>query len=255
MRNIFFAVCLIGLSSSLFGQAVLDDNHHGDPPFILEEGWISLINGKDLGGWKYQDENKAGSWIATKGVFWDKSNRKLLKTLSDTGDRIVNLPFEGGAGNIFSTLTAGDMELYVEYMIPDSAGSGIYVHGMYELQIWNSYGIEPRLPSDKTGTLYSYANRQGAVVPTVRAERPQGHWNAFHIWFQAPRFDASGKKIENAKFLRVLFNGELIHENQERLEGTHACLEIPEAKENPVVMLQGGYGSVAFRNIYVKPLK
>jgi len=88
----------------------------------------------------------------------------------------------------------------------------------------------------------------------VRAERPQGHWNAYHIWFQAPKFDASGKKIENAKFIRVLLNGLLIHENQERREGTHACLEIPEAVKNPVVMLQGSYGSVAFRNLYVKPL-
>jgi len=230
-------------------------NHHGDPPYLLEEGWIPLINGVDMKGWKYLDEQKAGSWTAAKGVFWDQvAEPKSLKAVSGDGDRLVNLPFEGGAGNIISTETVGNMELYVEFMIPEGSDAGVYVHGLYELQIWDSYGIEPRLQASKTGTLTYYNNRQDAVFPLLRAEKPHGQWNAFHIWFQAPKFDTSGEKIENAKFLRVLLNGELIHENQERIEGAHACPEIPEATKNPVVMLQGGYGPVAFRNIYVKHL-
>ncbi len=255
--SLSFIVCFM---TGLFGQAVLNDNHHGDPPYLLEKGWISLINGRDMGGWKYQDEKKADTWTAAKGIYWDQAtNPKLLKAVSGTGDRIVNLPREGGASNIISMETVGDMELYVEFMIPEGSNSGVYVHGLYELQIWDSYGKEPRLQTDKTGALYYYVNRRthgvdGSVIPAIRAERPHGQWNAYHIWFQAPKFDASGKKIENAKFLRVLLNGELIHENQERMEGTTACLEIPEAAKNPVVMLQGDHGSVAFRNIYVKPL-
>ena len=256
MRTDFFILYFLFVITGMYSQTVLNDNHHGDPPYLFEEGWIPLINGEDLEGWNYVDESKVDSWTATKSIFWDQStNPNLLKAVPGAGDRLVNLPFEGGASNLVSVETAGDMELYIEYMIPENSGSGIYVHGLYEFQIWNSYGIEPRFPTDQTGTLYSYADRQGAILPKVRAERPQGQWNAFHIWFQAPRFDSSGKKIENAKFLRVLLNGQTIHENQERIEGTHACLEIPEAAQNPVVMLQGGYGSVAFRNIYVKPLK
>ena len=265
------------ISASLFGQeqarpqvqnqavrviGTPNVNHHGDLPFLLEDGWIPLINGKDMGGWKFQNESKADSWTAAKGVYWDQATDvKLLKPIGNTGDRIVNLPREGrdgSASNIITMETAGDMELYVEYMIPEGSNAGVYLHGLYELQIWASYGIEPRLLTDRTGSLYHYADRtlgvDGQVAPLVRAERAQGQWNAYHIWFQAPKFDASGKKIENAKFLRVLLNGVLIHENQERLGGTTACLDIPEAAKNPICMLQGDHGSVAFRNVYYKPI-
>ena len=269
MRVHFLTVFFICVSASLFGQGqnrsqeikVIgspDLNHQGDPYYLLEEGWRPLINGKDLKGWKFQDEKKTDSWSATKGVYWDQvTDPRLLKAVSGMGDRLVNLPYEGGASNLISTETVGDMELYIEFMIPEGSDAGIYVHGLYEMQIRSGYGIEARLKIDKTGALGYYNDRRldDAVSPKVRAERPQGHWNTVHIWFHAPRFDVSGKKIENAKFLRVLLNGELIHENQDRKEGTHACLEIQEAEKNPVVMLQGSYGSVAFRNIYVKPLK
>jgi hypothetical protein len=88
----------------------------------------------------------------------------------------------------------------------------------------------------------------------VNASRPPGHWQSYQIWFRAPRFDASGKKIENAKFIRVLFNGILVQENVEVDGGTRAHMEIPEAATNPL-MLQGDHGPVAYRNIYWRPLR
>jgi hypothetical protein len=60
-------------------------------------------------------------------------------------------------------------------------------------------------------------------------------------------------KLENARFLRVLHNGILIHENEEVSGPTRASLEMPEAPTNPL-MLQGDHGPVAFRNLRVRPL-
>jgi hypothetical protein len=94
----------------------------------------------------------------------------------------------------------------------------------------------------------------GGIGPKARADRPPGQWQSLHYWFQAPRFDASGKKIANATFLRILHNGQLIHENVERRGPTVASMKIPEAPTNPI-MLQGDHGAVAFRNIYVRPLR
>jgi len=91
-------------------------------------------------------------------------------------------------------------------------------------------------------------------VPHERADRPPGQWQSLHYWFQAPRFDASGKKIAPAKFLRILHNGQLIHESVPRLGPTIASMDIPEASRNPL-MLQGDHGAVAFRNIYIRPLR
>ena len=94
----------------------------------------------------------------------------------------------------------------------------------------------------------------GGVAPRVNASKPPGQWQSFHIWFRAPRFDSSGKKTEKARFLKVVHNGVTIHENVE-LEGpTRASMTTPESPAGPL-MLQGDHGPVAYRNIYLRPLR
>ena len=77
---------------------------------------------------------------------------------------------------------------------------------------------------------------------------------AFLIRFRAPRFDASGKKTANARFVRVSHNGVVVHENIDVDGPTRASLETPEAAEGPL-MIQGDHGPVALRNIYARQLK
>ena len=92
----------------------------------------------------------------------------------------------------------------------------------------------------------------GGSAPRVNASRAPGQWQSFHVWFRAPRFDPSGRKIENARFLRVLHNGVPVQENVEVEGPTRAAMDIPEAAENPL-MLQGDHGPVAYRNLYIRP--
>jgi hypothetical protein len=91
-------------------------------------------------------------------------------------------------------------------------------------------------------------------VPLVNASRKPGEWQSFYAWFRAPRFDASGKKIENAKFIRVLHNGVLVQDNVEAEGPTRSAMNLPEAPLNPL-MIQGDHGPVAYRNMYVRPLR
>ena len=242
--------------------AMNDGSDHGDPPFLTESGWRPLLNGKDLDGWQLVDPTKPGKWITTSGVVWGGTlNPGLLTGLPTPGDRIVNTDVEprGNASNLYTTEKFGDIELYVEFMVAAHSNSGVYMHGLYETQIWDSWGFVPRLLTDQCGAMYHYNGGpingvDGGVGPKARADRPPGQWQSFHFWFQAPRFDESGKKIANAKFIRILHNGQVIHENVERLGPTTAAMKIPEAATNPI-MLQGDHGAVAFRNIYVRPLR
>ena len=261
-------VCSVAALSFLFrGMAadmpvIYDGWDHGDPPFMLEDGWKPLLNGTNLDGWTFVNPRGASNWMATTAVAWGGTNnpRVLIGRPDKPGGTIVNTARPGGASQLMCNVKMGDFELWVEFMIPKVSNSGVFLHGLYEMQIWDSFGIVPALETDRTGALYHYeggpiSGQDGGTVPLVRAERDHGQWNSYHVWYQAPRFDASGKKIQPAMVLRALCNGQLIHENKVRLGRTQASQNMPEAAINPVVMLQGDHGFVAFRNIYVRPLR
>ena len=68
---------------------------------------------------------------------------------------------------------------------------------------------------------------------------------------RAPRFDATGKKVENARFLRVMINDTLLHENVEVSSPTRGALSDVEVPMGPL-RLQGDHGPVAFRHMLVR---
>jgi Domain of Unknown Function (DUF1080) len=197
-----------------------------------------------------------GAAHATRAAFWDGKNApKELMRLSGPGGRIANGP-KGAVSNIVTTRKFGDVELYLEFLIPAKSNSGVYLHGLYEVQVFDSFGVEHPKYSDCGGNLRALdrQQRRWGTPPLVNANRRPGEWQSFHIWFQAPRFDAAGKKVANASFVRVLQNGILVHENVEAEGPTRSGLKIPEGAENPL-MLQGDHGPVAYRNIYIRPLR
>lgn len=87
----------------------------------------------------------------------------------------------------------------------------------------------------------------------MNASKPAGDWQTFDITFRAPRFDAEGKKTENAKFIKVLHNGQLIHENIEMTGPTRGAKIPGEAATGPI-LIQGDHGSVAYRKLTITPL-
>jgi hypothetical protein len=131
----------------------------------------------------------------------------------------------------------------------------VYLHGLYEVQILDSYGAE-KIGVHDCGAIYErWINEKGVggSAPLVNASRPPGEWQSFHIWFRAPRFDGTGKKVEDARFLKVEHNGIVIQRDVIVPGPTRASLDISEASQNPL-MLQGDHGPVAFRNMYVRKL-
>ena len=164
---------------------------------------------------------------------------------------------QGRTVNLVSDEKFGDIELYVEFMVAKGSNSGVYLHGLYEVQIFDSYGSsEPITSSDAGGLYHQWIDNKGVggSAPTRNASRRPGEWQSYQIWFRAPRFDASGRKTANARILRVVFNGLSVQGDFEEPGPTRAHMEIPEAPTNPL-MLQGDHGPVAFRNIYWHPLR
>jgi hypothetical protein len=250
------ALLLCALALSLAGQQFNDGYAHGDAPFLIEPGWTPLFTGPDLAGW--HGYGKAPSeWQTCKAILWDPLlGPRNLRCLGGRGDRMLNGP-NNKTVNFVTDRKFGDIELYLEFMLAKGSNSGVYLHGLYEVQVFDSFAaLNPPSSSDGGGIYHRWIDNQGVggSAPRVNANRPPGDWQSYHIWFQAPRFDAAGKKVKNARFVRVLYNGIQVQQNVDVEGPTRANMDLPEAPENPL-MLQGDHGPVAFRNIYFRALR
>jgi hypothetical protein len=85
-------------------------------------------------------------------------------------------------------------------------------------------------------------------APRQNVSKAPGLWQHLKVSFQAPRFDDSGVKIEDAKILYLWLNGLLIQENIVLSGPTRGSFDTKESAKGPL-RLQGDHGSVAFRNI------
>lgn len=241
-------------ATTLSAQKLPDLYHsesYGDPPFLIEEGWTPLLNGQNLDGWTGRD-GAAHEWLTARAVWSGRIfNPTHLNAKAGPGDRIVNGP-NGRTADFVTTNKFGDVELYLEFMTAHTSNSGVYIHGLYEVQIFDSYGFQGPLMVGDCAGIYEGEGSHGSP-PLVNASLAPGSWQSLHIWFKAPRFDASGKKTANARILRVLLNGMLVQREFELPGPTLGHLSIPEAAQNPL-MLQGDHGAIAFRSIYVRTL-
>jgi len=238
-------------------SVVQDGEAHGDPPYLIEEGWEPLLNGTDLTGWRACDGSGTTEWYTTRFVRYERilGPTQLSGRPAPSGV-MLNGP-AGRTGNLCTDRRLGDVELYLEFMIAKGSNSGVYLHGLYEMQIFDSWGSLDEMSSSDAGAIYHrwIDNRGvGGSAPRVNAARRPGEWQSYQAWFRAPRFDASGRKTQPARFLKVLLNGQAVQSDVDIDGPTRASLEIPEASQNPL-MLQGDHGPVAFRNLYVRALR
>jgi hypothetical protein len=215
-------------------------------------GGTKLFNGKDLAGWKFKDEAGAKAWKVVPDAILDPADPKKLVPADATATGgasstgvLLRGPFDHGS-DVYTEQTFGDCELHVEFLVPKGSNSGVYLMGEYEVQVLDSYGKpDDQLGQGDVGAIYS------AAKPSKNASKAPGEWQTFDITFQAPRFDANGKKTQNAKFLSVKLNGQEIQSNVEVKSSTGGALTGKERPTGPL-LFQGDHGIVAFRNVSVK---
>ena len=209
-----------------------------------------MFNGKDTTGWKLVNPAAKDCWKAVSTVSLDPADPKKLTSTGDggTADAILFRSDVPHGSDLYTEQTFGDCQVHVEFMIPKGSNSGVYLMGQYEVQILDSNGTpDDKLRPGDCGGIYH------TQPPMSNACKPPGEWQSYDIIFRAPRFDASGKKIENAKFISVMFNGKKIHDNVQVSGPTGGELPGGEKATGPL-MFQGNHGIVAFRNVRVKPL-
>jgi hypothetical protein len=162
-----------------------------------------------------------------------------------------------GTGSIRTRQGFGDVQLHVEWMAPDPprgegqdrGNSGVFLMGMYEVQVLDSYGSRT-YPDGQAGAVY------GQYPPLVNASRPPGEWQTYDIAFRAPRFDAAGA-LRSPAYVTVLHNGVLVQNNVELTGPTGHHQRPPyqaHADRLPIGLQDHGH-PVRFRNIWVRELQ
>ena len=210
----------------------------------------ALFNGKDLSGWKLRDEKADPTWKVVSSVKVDPANPKKLIGEGGGGAAdsiLLRIPVEK-ATDLISEKSFGDCEVHLEFFLAKDSNSGVFLMGQYEVQITDSFGIpDNKLQAGECGGI------PWLKAPSTNACKKPGEWQTLDIVFRAPKFDATGKKTANAKFVSITLNGKKVQDNLEVPEPTGSELDGGEKPTGPL-LLQGNEGVVAFRNVTIKPL-
>ena len=180
---------------------------------------ITLFNGKDLSGLTLTNPEQTNGWKVVDGT-------------------LVNDPVqtEGAPhisyGNLRTEKTFEDFNLKLEVNIPEGSNSGVYLRGMYEIQVVDSYKKEPN--PHNMGAVYS------RIKPTVAAEKPAGEWQTMDITLCD-------------RHITVILNGVKIIDNQPVYGPTGGAIISDVFAPGPIY-LQGDHGKVAYRNIVLTPI-
>ena len=201
----------------------------------------AVFNGKDLSEWTCRGGD--GKFWTVGSARLDPNNPKEL-VVSKEGAELINAK---GRGVDFWTKQAfGSGTIKLEVMVPAGSNSGLYVMGEYEVQVFDSYGKDKNPGPGDMGAIY------GAQPPKGPIYKKPGEWSALEIRYEAPKFDADGKKTANMKFVKAILNGAVIHENLEMKGPTPGGVDGKEKAKGPI-MLQGNHGPVSYRNITFTP--
>ncbi len=199
------------------------------------------------------------NWKLAGDLAGDPRREKTLTTVAGTGVLVCHPGTTPETrGHLFTTWEHGDLAVDLEFMMTPGSNSGVYLQGRYEVQLFDSWAVKLMRTSDCGGIYQRWDPARGAgqegyegSAPRTNASRAPGLWQKLHIEFQAPRFDASGKKTRNARFARVVLNGFTVQENVEVTGPTRSSAFEDEKPFGPL-MVQGNHGPVALRNLAVK---
>jgi len=180
---------------------------------------ITLFNGKDLDGWKLTDLAAANGWSVEKGVLVNNPVQQEGQPKKHYGNLRTEKEFE-------------DFNLKLDVNVPPNGNSGIYLRGIYEVQVCDSFGKPAEEHS--MGSIYS------RIAPMASAEKRAGEWQTFDITLLD-------------RHVTVKLNGKVIMDNQPLLGCTGGALWSDEFRPGPVY-LQGDHTGVQYRNIVLTPV-
>jgi hypothetical protein len=188
------------------------------------EGGIVLFDGKNLEAWAKRDGTTPADWPVADGI--------------------VTV----GRGDIQTKQRFGDFKLHVEFNVPympkargqARGNSGVYLGGIYELQVLDSYGL--KLQNNDCGAIYTQ------VIPSVNACKPPLQWQTYDVTFHKAVVDGQGKVVKKAR-VSVIQNGIKTIDDAE-IGPTPGGAGNRPGEDGPILLQDHG-NPVQYRNIWI----
>jgi hypothetical protein len=177
---------------------------------------IALLNGRDLTGWRLIEAGAANGWKVENGVLINRPDKSTGKHY----------------GNLRTDKEFTDFNLTFEVNVPKNGNSGVYLRGIYEVQMADTYGRPAN--SHGMGGVYS------RITPTVNASKAPGEWQTCDITLVD-------------RHVTVILNGQKIIDNQPLMGCTGGALWSDESRPGPIY-LQGDHEAVDYRNMMLRPV-
>ena len=190
---------------------------------------IVLFDGKDLSAWESTNGQPAQ---------WTVHDKK--------------------AGDIQTKQKFNNYQLHIEWCVPENitgtsqgrGNSGIFMQGMYEVQILDCYNNETYV-NGQTGSIYKQ------TPPLANAMRKPGEWNVYDIIYTAPIFKEDGT-YRVPPSITVIQNG-IVLQNNTTILGTTEYIGFPKVVPHgagPIILQSHGDPSepISFRNIWLREL-
>lgn len=212
------------------------------------EGWLRLCYGDATDLWP----NHAGWKLVDAELDVQDPTHLVVK---DGDNALVNVGNGAEkASDLVSGAVFGDARVHMMFMLPKGGATALMLQGNYGLLLCDS-GDAKTLTTKSCGAVLGGATFAGKA-PALPVFRGAGLWHDVDLTFRAPRFDPmTKKKIENARFVRVMIDDVLVQEEVDLPEvSSGAWLKGTELAQGPLI-LRGNLGSCAVGDIRVKPVQ
>ncbi len=178
---------------------------------------INLIAASSLDGWIIAEKDAPHGWSVKDGI------------LSNRVTKIKGQRF----GNLRTTAEFEDFKLTTEVRALPESNSGIYLRGVYEIQMAETFG-KP-LDSHNMGALYS------RITPAIAAEKPAGEWQTVELTL-----------VDH--HITVVLNGQTVIDNEPAMGCTGGALTSDDSLPGPI-LLQGDHSDIDYRKMVLRPVK
>ncbi len=190
-------------------------------PHLDEVSWgepVQLFNGRDIARWRLTNPRAANGWSVKDGIL-------VNSTPGRHGTPRVRY------GNLRTDAEFEDFRLSFDARLPEKGNSGVYLRGIYEVQ------VAPR--GDGRPSPHGAGSIFGRITPSSNAAKPAGEWQNYEVTLVD-------------RHVTVILNGVTVIDNQPLRGCTGGALWSDVERPGPIY-LQGDHTDVEYRNIVLRP--